>query len=503
MDHLEKSGEKDLTFYEMKVSHVAAVSVQENSWIDHYRVLWWKYRLPAIVFAAVLFAVGAIGSLIMSNKYEARTLIVLDHQKQIQTEWDLLIDESSFIDLEEQVLSRSVLAPVLEEAHMVATDGLAERLDDWLGRMFSNVNNDQQKIARAISSFKKQVAVERPKHSNLLSIRVTENDPVKAADLSNAIAKSFIGYRRNEAIDRAERFVRGVQGEIKQVREELSDIIAERNQFLKQNGWDHYASELQASGKMVADLKDELRSLEVYQRGLRSDTPASGLRKKNQTDHDRKTANDRPELLDIARRYADAENNFNRAASVHDGDNLGVLHAKLEKEMMEVRLKDKLNDPSSRFDMTKKQLEAAEQNLHKLLAAEPRAQILEATINYLNQRYLNLLSEKSRGSLLIAEWKHQPPEVFDNFHILEEALPSPLKSWSETLPVVLMTALSLALFALAIVPVIFSLWDTEFKRGGLTKNFGHFLHDLSWSAAEKREPVPSSPNTDRIQVGQL
>lgn len=433
-----------------------------------YFDLWRQYRRQAILFGGILFVLSCAVTFKWLSIYKADALLVMD-KKGSQNEWELLVDDVKSADYESQIRSRVVLEPVLKKFHLIDLPS-SQRSSSFLRKMWANVyefvagsQSEDQKLAAAIDDFQEKISIQRPRQSNILDITVKDKDPNRAAAYANAIAQSFVTYKRDEAIDRTKQFIQGIEQELETVQASVNTAIRERNEFILENGWDDYFTELKHSGAKVANLKDSIRSLEVYQASVISDNRKSGKELSKPPVMPGQTGRELS-LIDVARQYVEADKQYSSVSGVYREELPGVLQARLEKEMIESVLKDKLRNPEDRNLLLQKQLNVEQQALHGLLQAQPKVQKISTVIDYSNQRLLELLDQKAKANFLLTQWQQQPADAFGELRILDHALPPPWRSRKIVFFISLMTAAILCAVGMILLPLFFSLWETEFSK---------------------------------------
>ncbi|MDP3920506.1 MAG: hypothetical protein Q8R76_06855 [Candidatus Omnitrophota bacterium] len=439
-------------------------SIRPRRQLRGFLSLWAEHRRPALIFAAVLFVLGSAGSLYMLTKYQAGVLVVMD-KKGIHNEWELLLDDVRNVDFEQQIRSRAVLEPVLEEYKLInapKTKGLLGFINGVLG----GKQTKDQKTATAIESFGTKLSIERPRQSNILRIKIKDRNPILAADYANSVAQAFLNYRREQAVSRTERLIAGIDEEMKAIREQLVAKTGERNTFFAENGWDDYMTELKTSSQKVAGLKDAMRSLDVYREEAGKDSGAQNRFEMPSFPNEGGSSQQDASLIDVARRYVDVDRQLEHVSGSYREEHPGVLQARLEKEMLETMFKKKLKDPAERHGMLKKQLGREQENLQQLLSNEPRAQLLGQSIEYGRHRLLELMDQRAKAHFLLTQWAQQPDDSFDDLYVLDAALPPPSQSWGLMLPLVFLTAALLSGSGLVLVPIFLSFWGAELSRLG-------------------------------------
>ena len=234
--------------------------------------VWVRYRASALLFALSLSTVIFLGSLFLPPTYRASTTIIVA-EKDVHNEWDLFQEESRDVDFEEQARSRAVLEPALRRAKALPRP---ERRSFWFRRNAVTDEERQRETAQVVNAFQRRLTVERLRHSGVLRVEVSATRPSEAAELANAVAASFIDYRRTQAFDQAQRMVQALDQELASMENDLTSLAAERGTFLSNHGWNDYATERQLAVERLGMLKKSLQSLSSYEAMIPGSQEGSG-----------------------------------------------------------------------------------------------------------------------------------------------------------------------------------------------------------------------------------
>jgi len=162
---------------------VPAVPLSHYFWV--LRRHFWKI----VVFVAACVLATAIVSSRMQRIYESTATVSIDTQTPSQVVGQELtqpfwFDWDTFLDTQINLIqSDSVLRPVAEQYHLLSADSQSGR------------GNSQaaQRLAAAPVSLP-GLRVSRPKGTFLLQISYRSSDPHQAADLANAVVKSYLTH---------------------------------------------------------------------------------------------------------------------------------------------------------------------------------------------------------------------------------------------------------------------------------------------------------------------
>lgn len=435
---------------------------QQGRFTAGFFSIYQKYFFLSFIFAIAILAASFSLTLIKSGDYQATTTIVIERPAG-GGEIELLVDEARSMDYEAQLRSRPVLGKaLLESGFSVSTKpGLLQRL---LRKIPMIANDDldpltkDQELSILMAEMQKKIEVERSGVSNVIHLTVKAKDPEQAAKLVNFMTAYFIQYRREKMIEHAEARMVATEQEMKVVRAELAKKIKERTEFLDRNGWGDFEVELRSASENVARLRDSLQYLKAYQ----SESSSAERNISSPFYKDQKLSN--RSVVEISRELALADSQYNRVSASLPQESAGVLRARLEKEMLESVLSDKLSDPRYREKITEKQLAEEQEKLSALLKQEPWHESIKASIAYFNERLLKLTEEVSQIRFLLTQWQNQPQNTFNGIQILEEALVMPRRTLLEVLPKAIVLSCVLGFLGFLILPIFLTLWNQEIRN---------------------------------------
>ncbi len=394
---------------------------------------WSRHSVRASTFSGAFFFVVLTGSLFVRPIYQASTQVLVD-TKAVQSEWDLLKEETSGVDFEEQILSQKVLGKTLVKLGLFP---LSKEEDD----IFLN---------KAVKQLRKKVTVERLKHSSVLRITAKSHSAKESARIANVVAESFAGYRRSSAIERAGALVSALDVELRSVHKTLERKVALRAELLSKYGWDDYESDLKLAQDQVDSLKHKIQSIETHQDSLRNgDVPSAS---------DISSLSDEPALRELAVQLAEIDVRLNQVISRYKPASPFVLQAEREKEAMGKMLAHKLE---RRYSALSNQLFLERERLKLLKSKEPEARSLDITIAQANRRYQELLDEQAKAKLSRTLWK-QSPGTFEMYAVLDKAVPPASKPVWMQIMLTIFTAAVLSLISLLSCPFLIDSWEKFF-----------------------------------------
>jgi len=261
---------------------------------------------------------------------------------------------------------------------------------------------DPRALQRLLEDFRDRFHVQRLRRSNMLHVSVKANDPNQAATAANAVARSFMGYHRGEAIGEVERKITALDQEIAGIQSELDMLTLLRSEVL---------------------VDDTL-------------------------------------LDELVRQLAASDTRLSQVRSRYREESPTVQQASREKDALEQILRGRILERRMQLQERLEHREQPSANFQ-----QPAAVTLDAAIEQVTQRYRELLNQRAETHLSLTLWQ-QPSDSFGRFSILDTALPPPPKSRTVMLVLGALGALLLAGLSLLLVPLVLHQWDSRLQRPG-------------------------------------
>lgn len=279
-----KPDDRDGRSFQPRMSPVAMV--QGGTLIDPLyllRALWNSQRLIA---AMTLLGLVLAGCYAFSTPkiYVATTQILLDPRdlKVVQNEVtpNGLPSEATLALVESQsavIMSNSILSRVVDEAHLTQDPEFGDRPQSGLAALLPDLSfltgGDADKEIRdrqlvAVANLRKHVEVARDNKSFVLNLAVTSEDPEKAANLANTIAKVFLAEQGRVQSDAARRATDALQSRLAELRNRVVDAERKVEEYKAKNQL------IGVGGKLVDDayitrINDQLATARAQITALR------------------------------------------------------------------------------------------------------------------------------------------------------------------------------------------------------------------------------------------
>lgn len=110
-----------------------------------------------------------------------------------------------------------------------------------------------------IRSLRNSIELENIKDTNLIAVKVTNNNPKLAADIANTVAKNFTIFISDMAKDKASKSSRFIENQLEVEKQKLDDALLELKQFLAQpRGVDELEAETTSKLEMLTKYKTQL-----------------------------------------------------------------------------------------------------------------------------------------------------------------------------------------------------------------------------------------------------
>ena len=214
--------------------------------IDLRRIfaLVWR-RIPLIsAIAAAVVAVAIVAIFMLPPVYSATSLIVFDPIRK-----DLLDPsaqsssgsaDNARIESEVELLrSDSILLKVIASQNLLpegdAAPGLRARVLAAIGLASAEQPLPEQRFGQALAQLRRSVLVQRRGLTYLIAVQARSNDPVKAANLANAIAQTYIDDQVASKVNAMLSSRDVLQARLADARDEIVASEAAFNAFMQQS----------------------------------------------------------------------------------------------------------------------------------------------------------------------------------------------------------------------------------------------------------------------------
>lgn len=240
-----------------------------------------RRRLSLIIAtAAVVVSLAAVYAFMVTPLYTATTKILVDARKKntVQTEvvpsglGNDVADNFALVDSQVKViLSDTVLGPVVKSQHLATDPEFGARPPSLLGEISSAITGifSSPKAGRAESPDEKallalgrQVEVKRDDQTYVIDVSVKSMDPVKAARLAQAIAKSYLADQSKSKVETSERVSQLMDGQLATLRERLLKADTKVQAFRAEHNLQGSGADLIDTRKLKG-LNDQLTSAQA------------------------------------------------------------------------------------------------------------------------------------------------------------------------------------------------------------------------------------------------
>lgn len=207
------------------------------------------FTLGAILLAAIYSFV------ILDPTYEAKMVLMTSNLGNSENQQvdpakvdDILNAMTQYPDMNletyrEQIKSPSVLSKTIEDLNLE---------DDY-----------------TIESLGDKINLEIVKDTQLITIKMENGDPERAAEIVNTVGKNFISFVTRKAKERADKTFEYVETQMEVEQEKYEEALLELKEILsKPRGAEELKLELESSFSQITEYKSNLNDLEVQKQGL-------------------------------------------------------------------------------------------------------------------------------------------------------------------------------------------------------------------------------------------
>src|SRR5262249_11748106 len=224
----------------------------------------WRNWLFIVSVTAFAFLIGVIYLVRAVPFYTASTQVLLQQHERAPgldaaTGNDNHFDDLSFIENQfailrsDSLLRRVVLKERLAEPPTIAKDaqGTSVSKDEL-------PSAEAQAILNGINSLRGALAVSRSGQAQVLNIAITWNDPVRAAQLANAVADAYVVDQLDARLESAKRASGWLSDRLSELRQQLRDSEDAIVNFRRGHGLSRSGPTLALNDQQLADLNSKL-----------------------------------------------------------------------------------------------------------------------------------------------------------------------------------------------------------------------------------------------------
>ncbi|MBI4908890.1 MAG: polysaccharide biosynthesis tyrosine autokinase [Acidobacteria bacterium] len=194
--------------------------------LSHYLWIFKRHRWKILLFVAACVSATAVVSNRITPVFESTTTVDIDRQTpngvvgQDAVRSSAMLDSDQFLATQVRLVqSDSVLRPVSHRFNLLAVDSTKE------GKNWSASNVAQAPV------FQKNLKVTRPSSTYLLLISFRSADPQLSADVSNAIAQSYLEHTYNIRFKSSASLTHFMEKQMEELRAKMEQSGAALMQF--------------------------------------------------------------------------------------------------------------------------------------------------------------------------------------------------------------------------------------------------------------------------------
>lgn len=424
--------------------------VQNDAFSNLLSIIFSRKILVIIGFFSV-FIVVALWAFLMSPAYEASTKILISLPAIPQETMPYLSDlrsESIFVrNQKEIIISRIIYEKVAKELRLHEKEeapSFLKKLKNIINSLNPNFQAKSDPLEDAINDLYKNTSVDLIRRTNIIKIKAYSKSPEKAANIANAIARTYIDYANSILFNKTQSAYAFIAVELEAARSELTNSLKILNTFkkrenvislmsiedevsqarIKSNELDLQYQQLQEE---IQDIEDQLsqKSLD-YAKG------------KAEEIYEIKSY-DSPKIKELKTRLIELKKEMDTTLQKYTDNYPGVVDlrnqiAKLEEELSEEMgfnnkaqrtshikiLENRLNSLKSKRDIVSKQIQALKRKQGKISFKESQLTKLTQDVNTKEKEYLTLKERLENARILKAN------EVQEgSIRALDHAFPPP------------------------------------------------------------------------------
>lgn len=189
-------------------------------------------RQDRVIISSLLifFTLGSLYALLTANRYTARAVIYADLSRQEinppqQQQTSPSPDDPTQVDSQVEVLrSLNVLLPVVEQLKLKDDPEFSKRR--WLSDQ-----NEQAQLSSLLEALDKSLQVKRVGKTHIIEVLFTARSPARAAEVTNAIANSFIQDRLQAKYEAAQRAIAWLHNRLTALKKQASSAEEDVERF--------------------------------------------------------------------------------------------------------------------------------------------------------------------------------------------------------------------------------------------------------------------------------
>jgi polysaccharide biosynthesis transport protein len=217
----------------------------------------WMFIASATAFALLI---GVVYLARATPRYTSSTQVLLEREKPPGLEAsDSVIDYNSHMENQLVILrSDSLLRRVVINERLAITRPDAKEPQGADVSKEISTAAEEQPILNAINSLRGALAISRSGEAQVLNISITWSDPVRAAQLANAVADAYVVDQLDARLEAAKRASGWLSDRLVELRRQLSASEDALAKFRKEHGLTRSGATVALNDQQLADLNGKL-----------------------------------------------------------------------------------------------------------------------------------------------------------------------------------------------------------------------------------------------------
>jgi capsular exopolysaccharide synthesis family protein len=223
----------------------------------------WRNWMFIASLVALAFLVGVINLLRATPLYTASTLVLLQqHERAPGLDIainDIRFDDDSYIENQFAILrSESLLRRVVLKERLAVPSARAQQPQSADVLKEESTPAEDQSVHNGIDSLQGALGVSRGGKADVLNISITWDDPVRAAQLANAVADAYAVDQLDARLESAKRASGWLSDRLAELRKQLRDAEEAVANFRKEHGLTRSGPTVALNDQQLAELNAKL-----------------------------------------------------------------------------------------------------------------------------------------------------------------------------------------------------------------------------------------------------
>jgi exopolysaccharide transport family protein len=231
--------------------------------LRHYLNFVWRNWIFIVSVTAFVFLIGVIYLVRATPLYTASTQVLLEQPERAPGQHDAIINNGAldnYPNMENQLAilrSDSLLRRVVLKERLAVPPPIAKEAQGAASKEAS-MPADDQAVRNGINSVRGALGISRSGHADVLNIAITWNDPVRAAQLANAVADAYVVDQLDARLESAKRASGWLSDRLVELRQQLRDSDEAVAKFRKEHGLAPGGATVALNDQQLADLNGKL-----------------------------------------------------------------------------------------------------------------------------------------------------------------------------------------------------------------------------------------------------